>query len=276
MCQDHGFLVNHLARDCHTYKREIIDASKDKTKGSHPKKGKDGAKEDDKDSYPDIKGVMIISGGPHAYEDCHSEKVTRRLIFATTPAVPVYLRWSERPITFNRDDHHNHVIEAGRFPRVVSAVVGGIKMTKVFMDGGSGINILYKGAFANYVHRTSFHGIIPGQWVMPLGTITLSVTLGGQVHYRKKALSYEVIDFEGPYHAILARPGYAKFMAIPSYVYLKPKMLGPCGVITVMGSFQDAYECERLAIEQAQRDLILDEPHHANKDKQKAGSGTPR
>jgi hypothetical protein len=139
--------VNHLARDCHTYKREIIDAGKDKTKGGHPKKGKDGAKEDDKDIYPDIKGVMIIFRGPHAYEDRHSEKVTQHLIFAMTPAFPVYLRWSERPITFNRDDHHNHVIEAGRFPRVVSAVVGGIKMTKVFMDRGSGINILYKGAF---------------------------------------------------------------------------------------------------------------------------------
>jgi hypothetical protein len=32
-CQNHGFLVNHLARDCHTYKHEIIKADKDKTKG---------------------------------------------------------------------------------------------------------------------------------------------------------------------------------------------------------------------------------------------------
>jgi hypothetical protein len=48
-------------------------------------------------------------------------------------------------------------------------------------------------------------------------------------------------------------------MTIPSYAYLKLKMLGPYGVITVVGSFQDTYECERLAVEQAQRDLILDE-----------------
>ena len=64
MCQNHGFPVNHLAKDCHTYKCDIIDAGKDKTKGGCPKKGKDGAKEDDKDSYPNIKGVMIIFGGP--------------------------------------------------------------------------------------------------------------------------------------------------------------------------------------------------------------------
>ena len=102
---------------------------------------------------------------------------------------------------------------------------------------------------------------------MALSTITLFVTFGDQVHYHKETLSFEVIDFEGPYHAILGRPFYAKFMAIPSYAYLKLKMPGPRGVTTVAGSFQDAYECERLAIEQAQWDLILDESKHAHEDK---------
>jgi hypothetical protein len=88
---------------------------------------------------------------------------------------------------------------------------------------------------------------------MPVGTITLSITFGDQVHYRKETLSFEVVDFKGPYHAILRRPCYTKFMAIPSYAYLKLKMLGPCGVITVASNFQDAYECERLVVEQPNR-----------------------
>jgi len=95
---------------------------------------------------------------------------------------------------------------------------------------------------------------------MPLGTIILSIMFGDLVHYRKDSLSFEVVDFDGPYHAILGRPCCAKFMAIPSYAYLKLKMLGPCGVITVVASFQDVYECKRLAIEQDQQDLILDKP----------------
>ena len=33
-------------------------------------------------------------------------------------------------------------------------------------------------------------------------------------------------------------------MAIPNYTYLKLKMLGPRGVITISTSFQRAYECE--------------------------------
>ena len=35
-----------------------------------------------------------------------------------------------------------------------------------------------------------------------------------------------------------------KFMAIPNYTYLKLKMSGPHGVITIGTSFQCAYECE--------------------------------
>jgi hypothetical protein len=36
MCQNHGFLVNHLVRDCQTYKRVVIQANKDKSKGGRP------------------------------------------------------------------------------------------------------------------------------------------------------------------------------------------------------------------------------------------------
>ena len=35
----------------------------------------------------------------------------------------------------------------GRFPLVVSVVIENVWVTKIIMDGGSGINILYKDAF---------------------------------------------------------------------------------------------------------------------------------
>ncbi|XP_066323171.1 uncharacterized protein [Miscanthus floridulus] len=59
-----------------------------------------------------------------------------------------------------------------------------------------------------------------------------------------KTLTFKVVGFHGTYHAILGRPCYAKFMTVPNDTYLKLKMLGPCGVITVGASFQRAYECE--------------------------------
>ena len=54
-----------------------------------------------------------------------------------------------------------------------------------------------------------------------------------------------MVDFPGTYHAILGRPSYAKFMAIPNYTYLKLKMPRPNNVITVGSTFSHAYTCDR-------------------------------
>ena len=53
-----------------------------------------------------------------------------------------------------------------------------------------------------------------------------------------------MVDFLGSYHTILGQPCYAKFMAIPNYTYLKLKMLGPNGVITMGSTFSHAYTCD--------------------------------
>ena len=58
-------------------------------------------------------------------------------------------------------------------------------------------------------------------------------------------LTFEVVDFPGSFHAILGRPCYAKFMAIPNYSYLKLKMPGPNGVINIGSTFLHAYMCDR-------------------------------
>ena len=79
---------------------------------------------------------------------------------------------------------------------------------------------------------------------MPLGQIDLSITFGYPSNYRTETLTFEVVGFHGTYHAILGRPCYVKFMAIPNYTYLKLKMPGPGRVITVGTSFQRTYECE--------------------------------
>ena len=79
---------------------------------------------------------------------------------------------------------------------------------------------------------------------MPLRQIDLPVTFGDRFNYRTETLTFEVVGFLETFHAILGRPCYAKFMAIPNYTNLKLKMPGPRRVITVGTSFQRAYECE--------------------------------
>jgi hypothetical protein len=64
-------------------------------------------------------------------------------------------------------------------------------------------------------------------------------------------LTFEVVDFSSVYHALLSQPCFAKFMAIPNYTYLKLKMPSPNGVITVKGSFEQAYYCKQDCVAQA-------------------------
>ena len=72
---------------------------------------------------------------------------------------------------------------------------------------------------------------------MPLEQINLPVTFGDPSNYRTETLTFEVVGFHGTYHAILGRPCYAKFMAVPNYTYLNLKMPGLCRVITIGTSF---------------------------------------
>ena len=69
----------------------------------------------------------------------------REINMATTQpgATLAYLKWLETTITFDRSDHANHIKPPGRFPLVVSVIVSGTRLTKVLMDGGSRLNILY-------------------------------------------------------------------------------------------------------------------------------------
>jgi hypothetical protein len=50
----------------------------------------------------------------------------------------------------------------------------------------------------------------------------------------------------------LGRPCYAKFMAVPNYTYLKLKMSGPNGVITVGHTYKHAFECDVECVEYAE------------------------
>ena len=113
------------------------------------------------------------------------------------------------------------------------------------MDGGSSLNIMYAKMLDEMdVDRTRlrptrspFRDIVSMKQAMPLGLIDLPITFEDQFNYRTETLTFEVVGFLETFHAILGHPCYAKFMAIPNYTYLKLKMLGPHGVITIGISF---------------------------------------
>ena len=94
---------------------------------------------------------------------------------------------------------------------MVDPIIGMKRLTKVLMDGGSGLNIMYSetldtmGIDRARIQPTGapFHGIVPGKQAMPLGQINLPITFGGLSNYWIEALTFEVVGFHGTYHAIM-------------------------------------------------------------------------
>jgi hypothetical protein len=187
-------------------------------------------------------------------------KQEHREVCSVKVAAPVYLDWSEKPITFDQGDHADRVPSPGRYPLVVDPVIGNVRLTKVLMDGGSNLNIIYAETLGLLQINLStiragaapFHGIIPGKRVQPLGQLDLSVCFGTPSNFRKETLTFEEAGFRGTYHVVLRRPCYAKFMVVPNYTYLKLKMSGPNGVITIGSTYRHAYECDVECVEYAE------------------------
>jgi hypothetical protein len=148
----------------------------------------------------------------------------------------------------------------GKYPLVVDPVIGNVRLTKVLMDGGSSLNIIYAETlgllwidlFSVRAGAAPFHGIISGKRVQPLGQLDLSVCFGTPSNFRRETLTFEVVGFRGTYHAVLGRPCYTKFMSVPNYTYLKLKMPGPNGVITVGPTYRHTYECDVECVEYAE------------------------
>ena len=70
------------------------------------------------------------------------------------------------------------------------------------MDGGSGINIIFADTLRRInrpttdlaASETTFHGIVPGQAVTPMGTITLDVIFGTPENFKRESIDFEVVD----------------------------------------------------------------------------------
>ena len=84
--------------------------------------------------------------------------------------------------------------------------------------------------------KTTFKGVILGVEARCTGSITLEVVFGSPDNFRSEELVFDIVPFHSGYHALLGRTMYARFNIVPHYAYLKLRMPGPCGVITVNGN----------------------------------------
>jgi hypothetical protein len=253
-CPYHKTSVNHTLEQCNMLKKYYNRAT------AKDGEAKTDAGDGDAGGFPAVENVFLIFGGPTVDMSNSQRKWERHEVLAAVKAPPSFLDWSDDAITFSREDHPNRIPNPGQYPLVVDPVIGNAQFSKVLMDGGSSLNILYThtlrllgiGLDRLWPSMTSFHGVALGKRVQHLRQIDLPVWFGTPDNFRKETLTIEVVGFRGAYHAILRWPCYAKFMAVPNYTYIKMKMPGPKGVTTACSSIEHAFDCVFECVEHAE------------------------
>jgi hypothetical protein len=207
-------------------------------------------------------GHMCVDSASYDRESRREHKVMARKALAENPTKRQAPKWADVEISFGQEDCRlENFSEPGRFPIVVNPLIENWGFSRVFVNGGSAVNLIFAStldlmedtrAAMKPVSRR-IHCGIPGSWLDTIGQITLQVSFGTAQNFRTERIMFDVVDAEAAYHAILGRPAIVKFMAAECYVYPCLKMPGPNGVITVRGSAQKAMQCEEENLEIAQR-----------------------
>ena len=100
---------------------------------------------------------------------------------------------------------------------ILDPIVDGFHLTRVLMDGGSSLNLLYQDTVrkmgidhsAIKPTKATFRGIIPGMEVSCIGSIALEVIFGSPENYRIEELIFEIAPFRSDYQALLGRTTFA-------------------------------------------------------------------
>jgi hypothetical protein len=213
------------------------------------------------------KTINVIFGGDGDFSFRREQKLLLREIMSVEPAVPRPLRWSEVPISFSHDNQWISFSEPGKFPLVLDPVVAEVRLIRVLIDGGSGLNLIFASTLRKMgldlmdmlvPCKSPFYGVVPGNAAHPLSTVVLPVTFDTRENYCTEFIKFKVANFESSYHAILGRPALAKFMAVPHYVYLLLKMPGRSGVLTLRSDLKKSYDCNQEVIQYASTARVPD------------------
>ena len=78
--------------------------------------------------------------------------------------------------------------------------------------------------------------------------LMLEVVYGSLNNFRSEELIFDIVPFHSGYHALLGRTAFAQFNVVPYYAYLKLKMPGPRGVITVNGNTERSLRSEEHTV----------------------------
>jgi len=166
-CPYHRGPTKHTLEECTVLHRFYSGAMAKENMEEPPKdKGNDPKGE----GFPNITKCLLILGGRMAHLSGSQRKRELREVCVVNLAAPSYLKWSEDAITFDRRDHPDRIPNPGSYPLIIDPIIAEMCLTKVLMDGGSDLNILYvetlalMGISKSWLRNDAapFHGVVPG------------------------------------------------------------------------------------------------------------------
>src|SRR3954466_13734917 len=72
-------------------------------------------------------------------------------------------------------------------------------------------------------------------------------------------------DLSNPYHLLLGLPAFAKFMISTHHPYMKMKLPGPNGIISVCGDYKKSLECSSAGSKLADSLVVAEERRQLDK-----------
>ena len=151
--------------------------------------------------------MACILGGATSFRSRRELKLLTRdqCILQTCTADVRLLRWSSMPLGFDSKDHPDRTAGVGVLPLVVSPTIRNLRVSKMLVDGGAGLNLFSTNVFRRLQIPDSelsptgtFQGVCPGM-TQPLGQITLPVTFGSPSNYRTEQVTFDIADTPLPY-----------------------------------------------------------------------------
>ncbi|GJU02027.1 reverse transcriptase domain-containing protein [Tanacetum coccineum] len=140
-------------------------------------------------------------------------------------------------------------------PLVIEAEIGGHAVHRMYVDGGSSMEVLCRTCFTDPGQRiksqmvlkiTSLTGF-SGETIWPLGQLRLLVNIGDAKHSTKAWMNFMIVRSPSPYNGIIGRPGIREIQAVPSTAHGMIKFLVNGGIVTIRSTILTPTECAAIA-----------------------------
>ncbi|KAE8766311.1 hypothetical protein D1007_62481 [Hordeum vulgare] len=217
--------------------------------------------------------MMCLEGGASLNSSHHQLKKWAREVIAAEPSIGVHkpLKRSHTLIIFDSEDHPDRVNTVGCFPSLVSPTICNLRVTKILVDGGAGLNLISPDVIRklqipeeDLEDTSAFQGINLGN-IQPKGKITLPETFGSDQNYWTEKVVVDVTDNPFAYNGILGRPALATFMVASHYAYGTLKMPGPVGVIIIRADKKHTLWCTDRLYQEAVAEPAVKAPSATTK-----------